>query len=136
MPINDYLFYTVFWYINYFERGMGQRSRVLLTPGQAVEIFLYKLSVPTNRHSRPHRSNKKDHSPYVARLYGVSAKTIRDIWNRRSWKTATCHLWPLVNTGGYPNNQTGSALSGDPFHDDWPHWNNKSAHPIENFVFV
>jgi hypothetical protein len=26
-------------------------------------------------------------------MFDVSPKTIRDIWSRRTWKRATCHLW-------------------------------------------
>ena len=33
----------------------------------------------------------------LAKKYGVSPRTIRDIWNRRTWGYATKHLWPIEN---------------------------------------
>lgn len=35
----------------------------------------------------------KSHTTEIARRYGVTAKTIRDIWNRTTWAKDTKHLW-------------------------------------------
>jgi hypothetical protein len=37
----------------------------------------------------------KGRSARVAVMYGVTPRTIRDIWNRHSWAYATRHLWSL-----------------------------------------
>ena len=34
-------------------------------------------------------------SPPIAVRFGVSSRTIRDIWNRKTWAFATKHLWHL-----------------------------------------
>jgi hypothetical protein len=43
-------------------------------------------------------------SVFVANLFDVSPKTIRDIWNHRTWQKETRHLWsennPLNNMQG------------------------------------
>jgi hypothetical protein len=37
-------------------------------------------------------------------MFDVSPKTIRDVWNRRTWQRATCHLWEEegVNVQAHP----------------------------------
>jgi hypothetical protein len=57
------------------------RPRAVLTAPQVVAIFQYRAFL---------RSSSK-----VSRMYGVSEKTIRDIWMGRTWKAATRHLDPL-----------------------------------------
>jgi len=52
----------------------------------------------------------------LSKQYGVSLKTIRDIWNHKSWAFATRHLWVVVFE------PMDVQLRGDPFHCDWPHW--------------
>ncbi|EKX52976.1 hypothetical protein GUITHDRAFT_101427 [Guillardia theta CCMP2712] len=55
-----------------------------LTSEQAVEIFAQRnvesgfISVESN---------------FLSKKYGVSAKTVRDIWNRKSWTEVTRPLW-------------------------------------------
>ena len=68
---------------------------------QAVEIYQAKLSsqakLVSGQHS-PHaiRHGTRGFSREIAVLsqqYGVSSRTIRDIWNRKSWGYATKHMW-------------------------------------------
>jgi hypothetical protein len=70
--------------------------RVVLTPKLAREIYEQKLKIltPTDVHpwSTPSRS-LKGQSVHIANRYNVSAKTIRDIWNRRTWTYDTSSLW-------------------------------------------
>ena len=67
----------------------------VLTPQQAVEIFSYKLTSPVASYATVHLKHGNDHSGMIGKIYNVSAKTIRDIWNRRSWRHETFHLWHL-----------------------------------------
>ena len=69
----------------------------MLTPQLAYEIYAQKLifQAPTNFGSCFEAANAKlkGKSNRLAKQYKVSAKTIRDIWNRRTWTFATCNLW-------------------------------------------
>ena len=57
---------------------LGQ-PRAVLTEKEAIEIYCFKYSLSSSDLS----SNR------IARKYGVSPKTIRDIWNGRTWKRST-----------------------------------------------
>jgi hypothetical protein len=37
----------------------------------------------------------KGKSIAISERFGVSAKAVRDIWNHRTWKYATSHLWKV-----------------------------------------
>ena len=39
------------------------------------------------------KQTKKGQSIPVSLLFNVSPKTVRDIWNRKTWPNATCSLW-------------------------------------------
>jgi hypothetical protein len=72
------------------------RRGTVLSEDLAVEIYSQKL-VYINRSDSDGRvlleRRFKGHSSIVARIYNVSSKTIRDIWNHVTWKYATHHLW-------------------------------------------
>ena len=57
------------------------KPRAILTREQVIEIFEFRPS------SVFHRSSSN-----VALKYGVSEKTIRDIWNGRTWHSETQHM--------------------------------------------
>jgi hypothetical protein len=64
--------------------------RAVLTESQAIEIYTYR-KIDAN-------SPKRDQcllgrSSALAKKFNVSPKTIRDIWNRRTWTHETQHLW-------------------------------------------
>ena len=40
-----------------------------------------------------YHSKVRGESSVLAKQYGVSPKTIREIWNRKSWTEATAALW-------------------------------------------
>ena len=40
----------------------------------------------------------------VSRIFGVSARTIRDIWSRRTWASVTDQLWSQENMHGARKN--------------------------------
>ena len=62
-----------------------RHGRAILTEKEAQDIFKYK----------PATSSKEKYSAAVlARFYGVSVKTVRDIWVGRTWYRSTFHLDP------------------------------------------
>lgn len=73
------------------------RSRIVLNSEAAAEIYQYKLALITPDSFKSciqkNEMKIKGHSTHLALKYGVTSKTIRDIWNRKSWISATAHLW-------------------------------------------
>ena len=73
------------------------KPRVILSGVIAAEIYKEKLALiaPTTFESclKDMRIKMKGKSAMVSTKYGVSAKTIRDIWNGRTWTSATSALW-------------------------------------------
>ena len=62
------------------------KPRAVLTGMQAIQIFKLKPGTAL--------STKSATATALARMYGVSEKTVRDIWTRRTWSRETCHLDP------------------------------------------
>ena len=56
------------------------KSRAVLSSKQVQEIFEHK-----RRNMNATSSSEKISSPVLAKIYGVGEKTIRDIWNGRTW---------------------------------------------------
>ncbi len=75
------------------------KPRVILNGSLAAEIYMEKLALvaPTTFESclKDWRVIMKGKSAKLSAKYGVSAKTIRDIWNRRTWTDATSPLWNI-----------------------------------------
>ena len=73
------------------------RRNAVLDERVAAEIYSHKLKLlsPTSFKScfEPVKIRMRGESTRLCLHYGVSSKTIRDIWNRRSWAEATIHLW-------------------------------------------
>jgi hypothetical protein len=67
------------------------RKRAVLTDQQAAEIFKLRLAVGAFDSARQHLFTSR--SAQVSKLYGVSPKAVRDIWNMRTWRHATKQLW-------------------------------------------
>ena len=61
---------------------------MLLTQHQAVAIYEQR---PRNHESVNFKNVSK--SRMLGEKFGVSPKTIRDIWNRRTWVSATLRLF-------------------------------------------
>ena len=67
-------------------------SKAILTAELAAEIY---RSLPDDR------SENKPRSTEVSQRYGVAPKTIRDVWDRKTWFKATQHLFvPKTRPGG------------------------------------
>ena len=67
--------------------------KIILTAEQAVEIYKSKPSASSlTGISKTHRTRTSP-SRTLAAEYGVSSKTIRDIWNRKTWGASTLHVF-------------------------------------------
>ena len=76
----------------------------VLTDAQAKDIYRIYLA----EFARPVVLRRKGSiSSRLAVMYGVSSKTIRDIWNRRTWKSATSML---VSTEGCMSSQVATKI--------------------------
>ena len=64
----------------------------VITASDAVKIYKAKL-----------RKTRHDAARLAAK-FGVTAKAIRDIWRRRTWKRTTVHLWSRQETQNDMNN--------------------------------
>ena len=60
--------------------------RAVLHESQAMEIYRQRKTKST-------RLGADSNTVFLAKKYNVSPKTIRDIWNRRTWIQQTRHLW-------------------------------------------
>ena len=63
----------------------GSHGRAILTGGQAQAIFGFRPQA---------LSIHRDRASTLSRMYGVSVKTVRDIWKGRTWYRETYHLDP------------------------------------------
>ena len=63
-------------------------TKLMLTEQQAIDIYHIKL-----RHLEDQKCKLsiRGMSGPVSKIYGVSARTIRDIWNRKTWAFTTDH---------------------------------------------
>ena len=62
---------------------LKKHGRAILTDQHAREIYCSKPAPGTKDRTR---------AGSLSKIYGVSVKTIRDIWIGRTWYRATCHL--------------------------------------------
>ena len=69
--------------------------QVVLSKDEALEIFSQKYAVD-------HHKSQTARSAVLASAYGISAKTVRDIWCGRSWLEATYDLWEMVKNADTP----------------------------------
>ena len=68
-------------------RGAG-RAKTRLNATSAVRIFLRK-----HASAEAMASKSADLSANLALEHGVTAKAVRDIWNKRTWRSATQPYW-------------------------------------------
>jgi hypothetical protein len=70
----------------------------MLTEAQAIEIYKLKLSFQSD-HAASHFDPRvrsllmRGRSNPLSERFGVSPRTIRDIWNRKTWAYATKSVW-------------------------------------------
>eukprot|EP00285_Hemiselmis_virescens_P016044 CAMPEP_0173379908 /NCGR_PEP_ID=MMETSP1356-20130122/2700_1 /TAXON_ID=77927 ORGANISM="Hemiselmis virescens, Strain PCC157" /NCGR_SAMPLE_ID=MMETSP1356 /ASSEMBLY_ACC=CAM_ASM_000847 /LENGTH=371 /DNA_ID=CAMNT_0014333345 /DNA_START=57 /DNA_END=1172 /DNA_ORIENTATION=- len=65
-------------------------KRIRLSQQQAIEIFMLR---PQPSEDGVMRRGSMLHCKSIAPRFNVTPKTIRDIWNGRTWSHATRHLW-------------------------------------------
>ena len=75
--------------------------RAILTVEQAIEIYHLRLKSDTAQSAGRGAAPTPGRTQAVAEHFGVSPKTVRDIWNRRSWANETRHLWAPSEKPGY-----------------------------------
>ena len=68
-------------------------SRCVLSETQVLDIFRLKTSDSTKDEAGI-KSGGAASAKAVAKKFGVSTKTVRDIWKRRTWYRTTLHLEP------------------------------------------
>jgi len=76
--------------------------KIMLTAEQAVEI--YKQMPPDSLHVT-------SKSVIMGKQFGVSAKTIRDIWKRETWVKATRHVWSDADEESYRREENKNAAA-------------------------
>ena len=84
--------------------------QIRLNRTKAIEIYEHKLALlrPKSFHDQ---SSLRGVSAKIAVKYGVSPKTIRDIWNKMAPQRVVFD----------PERSLLTPMS-DPFHDDWVYW--------------
>jgi hypothetical protein len=90
-------------------------KRQQLTPEDAVEIFAMR---PKDKGTRLTKRGSMLKCKIIGPKYGVSPKTIRDIWRGRTWKDATKTQWTLedtVHTRKYPSKPKSPAHARDAY---------------------
>ena len=76
--------------------------RVTLNEGQAVEIYLHKVSSTARFNDISHHAVTialRIDNAHLSKKYGITTRATRDIWNRRSWAYATNHMWKYEKVG-------------------------------------
>ena len=68
------------------------KGRRVLTAQQAIKIFRLRDTPSMQSQHQPPSYKRQSKSVALSRHYGVSPKTIRDIWNRRTWAFATLQV--------------------------------------------
>mmetsp|Transcript_19614 Transcript_19614/g.48132 ORF Transcript_19614/g.48132 Transcript_19614/m.48132 type:complete len:592 (+) Transcript_19614:318-2093(+) len=80
---------------------------VILSKQQALDIYSMRSPTTTNDTTLQAVAGK---SSMVAEMYGVSPKTIRDIWNRKTWAQVTRGLWTQEEADEYALEQAQAKL--------------------------
>ena len=65
----------------------------MLTEQDSVKIYESKIRWKEELRSGHTVRSIRGQSVPLSKLYGVSSRAIRDIWNRQTWAKATQHLW-------------------------------------------
>lgn len=71
----------------------------ILTREQAIAIFQKRVIPEEDEEPGPGKSGM------VAKKFGVSPKTVRDVWNKTTWVEATCQFWTEEERRSYSQTQ-------------------------------
>ena len=100
----------------------------MLTEQDAVKIYQFQVTWKAElSRGVPCRSLRGQSGP-ISRLFGVSSRTVRDIWNRQTWAYATKNLWTQepeikadnLNPSGYVSSETDSKVQTVQNHQNHP----------------
>jgi hypothetical protein len=90
----------------------------MLDEQQVVAIYMAKLALRAQCRDDASDANTtkviKGQSVCFSVVYGVTSRTIRDIWNHQSWAYATSHLWdvdPQLSAGNLIDKPTVKVVS-------------------------
>ena len=91
----DYYYNYIFTYLLFhfdccISMAHTSQSNTVLSVPQVLDIFKLK----TDKHARFTGPNGVLSAKLVGQYYNVSTKTVRDIWNSRTWYRETHHLEP------------------------------------------
>ena len=75
-----------------------KKPRVVLNQQTAVQIYQLKIDIQEKNIGQVPQKSWTVDSIRVSNRFDVSPKTIRDIWNRRTWQQSTQVLWPQENS--------------------------------------
>ncbi len=67
-------------------------------------VHLYKMKFNPSLHFK----STKGRSGPISKLFGISPRAVRDVWNRKTWTYATKHLWPCEDSFAHGGNWTES----------------------------
>mmetsp|Transcript_50303 Transcript_50303/g.132177 ORF Transcript_50303/g.132177 Transcript_50303/m.132177 type:complete len:196 (-) Transcript_50303:53-640(-) len=70
-------------------QGIRGVSRIILDADRAAMIYQHKIELAERGIDGLRGKHRKSPSVKLARVYGVSPKAIRDIWNKRTWTSVT-----------------------------------------------
>ena len=101
------------------EQNQPHRPRAVLSYADVIEIFKCRKQNPTIRQSKS--------ASELATIFKISPKTVRDIWNRRTW---ICETKPLWSAGDTPKLRTKNGRISFP---DKPIASNPNDSPIGDF---
>ena len=75
----------------------------MLTAIHAVEIYTMKLKWASQHSVCNLKHTMRGMSIPVSKMFGVSPRAIRDIWNQRTWEYVTADLWDQDETEASSN---------------------------------
>jgi hypothetical protein len=76
--------------------NQAARNQEMLTVSDAVGIYKMKIALQTQKGMHPADSRSLwGKTRPVAKLFGTNLRTVKYIWNRKTWSHATKHLWAM-----------------------------------------
>jgi hypothetical protein len=86
------------------DRATSDSTRIVLNESLAAEIYRLKITMLQKHATFPRDPvlTLRGQSVFVSSMFDVSPKTIRDIWNRRTWQRATQAFWAFEGSSFQP----------------------------------
>ncbi len=80
----------------FYQRQKSVEVRATLTEQQAAAIYRKKISFMqsvSNQSASTRAKRIRQECAAIGAQYRVSSKAVHDVWNRKTWVSATSHLW-------------------------------------------